>query len=95
MSFYEEYMTRVDSGETASESVRLVPVVFDMESDRGPTPIGTYARSVEDTVDYLRPDGTIGTAPQDCVRVVVVEFSERESAIADAFTPPDPFSRKA
>ena len=73
-----------------------VLVVFDIESDP-PMPIGVYLATIEDMVVYDRPrGGGTGRAPADCVAVVAVDpIGQNEQAIADAFTPPDPFSRKA
>lgn len=52
-----------------------VAVVFDMESDDAPMPLGVLVNGIgEDVVNYLGSDGETHYAPYDCVRVVNVEI---------------------
>lgn len=46
--------------------------VYDLESDGPPELLGEYIRTDEDVVEYRRPDGSVGIAPEDCVTVAVV-----------------------
>lgn len=45
--------------------------------------VGTYLRTVEDTVEYRRPDGSVGHAPEDCVAVLAPSIAAIEIAAAD------------
>ena len=70
-------------------------LVRDLESDGQPI-IGVYMDTEEDVILYEDADGVTRHAPYDCVRVepFVVSQVPSEARIADAFTPPDPFSRR-
>jgi len=47
-----------------------IPVVFDVEADP-PEPLGVYLRHDEDAVLYTRRGAAqVGSAPDDCVKVV-------------------------
>jgi hypothetical protein len=48
-------------------------VVVDLESDDAPALLGTYIRTDEDTVLYVRPgEFADRRAPADCVGVIVI-----------------------
>ena len=42
-------------------------LVVDEENEDGPRVVGRFVRSDEDAIIYLRPDGSRGIAPADCV----------------------------
>jgi hypothetical protein len=63
-------------------------VVFDIESDDGPTPLGVYIGAGEDSVYYRAPDGGARSAPADCVTV-------REVDVYAASERPDRYSAQA
>jgi len=46
----------------------MIRYVWDVECSPAEV-IGEYVATVEDTVEYWRPDGTVGYAPVDCVEV--------------------------
>lgn len=50
----------------------IVQVVFDMENESGPMPLGVYHRTDEDVVIYDAGARGFHAAPEDCVKVVDV-----------------------
>ena len=51
-----------------------VMVVFDMESEDAPFPIGRYISTKGDEVFYKNSDGVVKSAPLDCVVMRGVVF---------------------
>lgn len=46
---------------------KVIAVVFDLECDNAPFPLGVYITTHEDIVIYQNHDGMIKSAPYDCV----------------------------
>lgn len=68
---HSEQVETIDLGSAPLRSV-VVRVVFDLETEGGPIPIGSYVRDEEDTVIYTRGGHHFAYAPADCVAVVSV-----------------------
>jgi hypothetical protein len=73
-----ESLTRAAGLDAGRHSIKVAAkpaaspfVVFDTEADP-PAYLGGYRRTIEDIVEYDRPDGTVGEAPEDHVRVVAI-----------------------
>lgn len=57
-----------------SQAPATVAVVFDMESDDAPMPLGVHRCDVEGhTVEYIDSQGGLSSAPADCVKIVQVQ----------------------
>jgi hypothetical protein len=54
-------------------TTRTIRVVVDIESDP-PQVLGTYSRTGEEVVAYVRADGVYTTAPADCVVVLDLDL---------------------
>jgi hypothetical protein len=63
--------TTIEAARRAKSAEILV--VFDLECDPAPRPIGTFVRGDEDVIVYENASGAYGSAPVDCVTVVLVE----------------------
>ena len=56
------------------ECHRQVAVVFDMEGDDAPMPLGLYLGTIEDVVRYMDAGRKVARqAPADCVKIVQVQ----------------------
>jgi hypothetical protein len=70
------------SGQSAETRRSRATVVFDLEANDAPVPLGVYVRSDDDSVVYRTPNGSVRFAPADCVAVREV----------DVYAPPAPFN---